>query len=87
MVEEPTIFMNHLEVEAILRSEKEKASVSSICLNLKVPYSADVAAMPYLTGYVVPHSKNLVVKRETLMEHVVSFLDSMGFFPRMLTFL
>lgn len=35
-----------------MRREKEKAYVSSICLDLKPPYVVEVAAKPYLLGYV-----------------------------------
>lgn len=54
LVEEPTTFMNCFEVKAMLRNEKEKASIASFYLDLKAPYLTDVDTKPYLAGYVVP---------------------------------
>lgn len=45
-VEEPTIFMIILEIETVLRREKEKASISLICMDLKPPYSVEVVSRP-----------------------------------------
>lgn len=45
--EDPPIVMTRLEVKAMLRRKKEKAFTSSICLDLKPPYVAEVAAKPY----------------------------------------
>lgn len=60
-VEERTVFMTRLEVETMLGREKEKASVSSTCLNLKPPYVAEVVMEPYSVGYVTPQFRNLTV--------------------------
>lgn len=49
MAEEQTVFMSFSEVDAMLRRE-EKTYVSSVCLDLKSPYSAQIAAKPYLRG-------------------------------------
>lgn len=38
MVEMATIFMTGLEIDAMLRRENNKASVSLVCLDLKPPY-------------------------------------------------
>lgn len=38
LAEEPIVFMTRVEVDAILRGEKEKASSTATCLNLKPPY-------------------------------------------------
>lgn len=38
----------------MLKKENEKASVSSISLDLKPPYSIEVAAKQYPVGYVTP---------------------------------
>lgn len=53
MAEEPTIFMTYLDVEAMLKREKEKASEVSSSLELRPPYSAEVASKPYPTEYIV----------------------------------
>lgn len=42
--------MTRSEVEAMLRSEKEKASVLSTYLGLKPLYAAEVVANPYPVG-------------------------------------
>lgn len=44
MANEPTIFMTRVKVEATLKKEKEKAPTSFISLDLKPPYSTEVAA-------------------------------------------
>lgn len=41
--EELMVFMTKFEIESVLKKEKEKASVSSICLDLKHQYALDVA--------------------------------------------
>lgn len=38
LVEEPTVFMTRAKVKAVLRREKEKASLIIACLNLKPSY-------------------------------------------------
>lgn len=53
VVEEPINFMGCSEVEAILRKEKEKASVPSDYLDLKPLYSVEVATKSYRVGHVV----------------------------------
>lgn len=49
LAKEPTAFIAHSEIEAMLRKKKENASVASVFLDLKPPYSANVAAKPYPT--------------------------------------
>lgn len=51
MVEEPIVFVNCSEVEAMLKKEKGKASSTS--LDLKPPYSTAVAVNPYTSEYEV----------------------------------
>lgn len=53
-VEEALAFITHFEVEAMLRKEKKKAYVASVCLDLKPPYSAKVVVKHYPMGYTVP---------------------------------
>lgn len=52
MAEEPTVFMTCLDIQAMLRRKKEKASISLVCLDLKPPYLAEVARnlIPLLEG-------------------------------------
>lgn len=54
MTEEPIVFMAKSEVKAMLRREKEKAFVSSICLDLKPPLATEVATNLYQLGYISP---------------------------------
>lgn len=49
-----SIFMTRSEVEAILMRQKDKAYLSSICLDLKPPYDAEVAKNPYQVGHPTP---------------------------------
>lgn len=44
------------------RSEKEKASVTLICLE-KPPYTIEVAAKPYLVWYVTPQFQKFDSKK------------------------
>lgn len=53
MFEEPTVFITHSEVEARLKKREGKSLMSSVYLNLKPTFSVEVAAKPYLRGYVV----------------------------------
>lgn len=41
------VFMLRYKVEVIVRKEKEKASVSVICRDLKPPYSIKIAVKSY----------------------------------------
>lgn len=63
--------MNQSNVEAMLRREKEKAFVSSICLELKPPSSW----MKNPSEYAIPQFQNFDDRRENTLEHVVCFLD------------
>lgn len=72
MTEEPTIFMTRSDVEAMLRREKEMASVSSICLDLEPPYS--VVTNPYPVGFVTSQCQKFDRRRGNTREHVVHFL-------------
>lgn len=51
--------MSRTEVEEF-RKDKEKAFVSSICLDLKPPYAAQVEVKPYPMGYVLNNFKTLI---------------------------
>lgn len=42
--------MTRSDVEAILMKEKEKASISSICLNIKPPYAIKVTSKAIANG-------------------------------------
>lgn len=46
--------MTRFEVMAIPKKEKEKASTTSVCLDLKPSYLANVASEPYLVAYIMP---------------------------------
>lgn len=50
VVEERIVLMTRFEVEAMLGRENEKAFVSSVFLDLKPPYVAEIAKKPYLVG-------------------------------------
>lgn len=41
-----------------VEKKKEKASVTSICLDLKHPYTGKVVAGSYLVGYLLHNSKS-----------------------------
>lgn len=62
----------------MLRREKEKAYVSSTCLDLKPPYAVEVAIDPYSVRYVTPLFQKFDSRRENTREHVVRFLNSIG---------
>lgn len=53
--------MTRFEVEAMLKKEKEKASTSSVSLDLKPSYSTEVAAKPYPTEYRVSEFQKYVM--------------------------
>lgn len=46
MVEEPTIFVTRVEVDALARRQKEKASSPAVCLSLGPPYLVSTATKP-----------------------------------------
>lgn len=48
------------EVEVMLKKEQEKASASTISLDLKPPYLVEVGAKPYPTGYVMLQLQDLI---------------------------
>lgn len=48
LAEGPVAFMIRLEVRAILRKEKQKAFMASICFDLKRLYAIEVVAKSYL---------------------------------------
>lgn len=54
VTEEPSAFMDQAEVEAMLWREKQKASVASLYLDFKPPYSTEVAAITYPAGSKMP---------------------------------
>lgn len=47
VVEDPTMSITRVEIEARLKKEKKKASTSLVPLNQKPPYLDEVAAKPY----------------------------------------
>lgn len=71
LAKESTVFLTHAEVEAMFKKEKEKASVTSAYLP---PYSAEVAAKPYPTGYRVPKFYKFDGRKGKTREHVIRFL-------------
>lgn len=77
VTEETTAFMIRGNVKEILRKEKEKASTSTICLNLKLHYHNDIAAKPYPTLQVVPQFKSLK-DGEFFVNMCFVFLTSLG---------
>lgn len=68
-----------LEVEVMLTKENAKASVSLIYLDLKPPYTTEVAE---LVAYVIGKFQKFDCRRERKREHVVRFLDSMEAYAR-----
>lgn len=60
VIEQQLVFMSRSKAKAILRKEKEKASVSYDYLDLQPPYSAEVSIRPYPMGQVVPRSRSLI---------------------------
>lgn len=70
--------MTRFEVEAMLWREKEKAFISSICLDLKPPYAVEIVAKSYPVGYVTPQFHKFEDRRGNKRKHVVRFLESMG---------
>lgn len=73
MTEEPPIFIICSVVEVMLRIEG-KAYVSSVCFDLKLSYSVEVAAKPYSVGYTVPQFQKFDGPRGNTREHVVTSL-------------
>lgn len=66
--------MTRTKVEALLRREKEKASLTVTC-NLRPPYLAEIGAKPYFSGYSV---SKVWKPRGNTREHVARFHDFMG---------
>lgn len=64
MAEEPTVFMTRSKVDAMLRREKEKRSISTFCMYLKPPYATEVATKPYLVAYVTQQFQKLRAEEE-----------------------
>lgn len=73
--EQPVAFMTRFNAEAMLKNEKEKASVSSIYLDLKTPYVAEVAAKPYPVGYITSQFQKFNGRRGNKWEHAFHFLN------------
>lgn len=73
--------MTRAEVEAMLQREKEKASLTAVCLNIRPPYPAKIVTKPYPLGYSVLKFQKFDGDRGKIREHVFLFLDSMGPFP------
>lgn len=63
LVEEPTVFKTRAEVESMLKKEKEKASVTSACIDLNPPYPVEIAAKPYPSGTWCLSSRSLMAVR------------------------
>lgn len=74
--------MTHFKVDAMLKKEKEKAFVTSVCLVLKPPHLVEVAANPILQDILSRSSRGFVAEGNT-WEHFVSFLDSIGPFAHL----
>lgn len=59
----------------MLRRENEKASLTSLCLDLKPPYVADVKVKPYPVGYVTSLFQKFDGQRGNPRKHIVHFLE------------
>lgn len=55
---EPSAFMIRIEVETMLKKEKEKTFASTFDLDLKAPYPLEVAAKFCPSGHVVHNSRS-----------------------------
>lgn len=62
----------------MLRKQKEKVSISSVCLYLKPPYLIEMVAKPYPVGYVVSKSQKFNSHEGNTREHIVRFINSLG---------
>lgn len=74
-VEKPIVAMTRYEVKAILRKEKEKGSMSSICLDLKPLNATEVTTKLYSMGQQYQKFNG---REGNTRELVVCFLDFMG---------
>lgn len=74
--EELTGFMTRSEVEARLKREREKASISSIYMDLEALTLLTVK--PYPVWYVASEFQKVDGRRGNTREHGVHFLDGMG---------
>lgn len=64
MAEKPTVFMTRAKLEVMLKKGKEKAFMSFI--DVKPPYSVDVAVKPYPSKYKGPKFQKFKDRRATL---------------------
>lgn len=74
------MFMTRTEVKAMLRRAKEKASMTTACLDLKPSYTTEIAATTYPSGYPIPKFQRSYSRQSNTREYVVCFIDSMGSF-------
>lgn len=72
--------MTRTEEEVMLKREKEKAYVTKICLDLKPPYPAELAAKPYPIAICSGHLEKFDACKGNTRELVVPFLDLMAAF-------
>lgn len=63
MAKEPTIFVTRAEVEALVRREKEKASLATTCLSLRPLYPPRSQPSHTLLGIQFQVFKNLTSAR------------------------
>lgn len=82
MIEEVTIFMARSKIDATLKRQKEKASVSSIYLDLEPLYAAKVGLEPYLVGMLPHNSKSLTVEEKPPRSMYFAFLTLWMLKPR-----
>lgn len=71
MAKEPTLFMTRAKVEPMPRREKERASISSIYLDLKPLYDVEVTMKPYRVGYITSQLQKFVGRRVNTRRDVV----------------
>lgn len=78
------IFVTRAEVEALLRHEKERVSLTATCLNVKPPYLPVTVAKPHTSRYRVPNFHMFDCHKGNTRERVPRFLDPIGLFAHML---
>lgn len=62
----------------MLKQEQENPYILTLGLNLKPPYSLEVAANPYPVGYFMSQFQKSSTNKGNTFEHIVYFLDSLG---------
>lgn len=81
-IEEPIVFITRYEVEAMLKGEKEKASILSICLDLKPTYTVEVAVKLYPFEYITPQFQKCDGRRGNMRSILFASLSQWELTPR-----